>query len=339
MSSAAARALTSVSRAAFSWKPTGRPQQTLAAAVSRSGVGLHSGARVTATLFPTQAGEGRYFLVEGEEEAKVAAEVGNAEPRSQLCTTLRRGEGAHTRVRTVEHLLSAMEALGVDNCRIEVSGGDEIPLLDGSAQEWVEAIQSVGLCAAEDANGLKLDKLAPEIHEPVYLGKDDCFIAAFPSSQIHITYGIDFPKVPTIGCQWVSTFLDENIYSSKIAPARTFCIFEEVSSRWVGPGPWQCCQQHLPPHVDLDHPCVLVPAMAPADLEADDVRVVQANDGGLQVHVWETLISRHRPELLTVRGSSSKAPSSVALGTKICLFSRPSGPGVLKSIARPLNCR
>jgi UDP-3-O-[3-hydroxymyristoyl] N-acetylglucosamine deacetylase len=94
--------------------------------VSRSGVGLHSGARVTATLFPTQAGEGRYFLVEGDEEARVAAEVGNAEPLSQLCTTLRRGEGAHTRVRTVEHLLSAMEALGVDNCRIEVSGGDEV---------------------------------------------------------------------------------------------------------------------------------------------------------------------------------------------------------------------
>uniref|UniRef100_A0A804LGD1 UDP-3-O-acyl-N-acetylglucosamine deacetylase n=1 Tax=Zea mays TaxID=4577 RepID=A0A804LGD1_MAIZE len=223
MPSSAARALTSVSRAAFSWKP-----QTLAAAVSRSGVGLHSGARVTATLFPTQAGEGRYFLVEGDEEARVAAEVGNAEPLSQLCTTLRRGEGAHTRVRTVEHLLSAMEALGVDNCRIEVSGGDEIPLLDGSAQEWVEAVQGVGLCAAEDANGEKLDKLAPEIQEPVYLRKHDCFIAAFPSPQIHITCGIDFPKVPAIECQWVSTFLDDNIYSSKIAPARTFCIFEEV---------------------------------------------------------------------------------------------------------------
>jgi hypothetical protein len=127
-----------------------------------------------------------------------------------------------------------------------------------------------------------------------------------------------------------------SIFGSK---SLNFCRYMKVSSRWVGPGPWQCCQQHLPPHVELDHPCVLVPAVAPADLEADDVRVVQANDGGLQVHVWETLISRHRPELLTVRGSSSKAPSSVALGTKICLFSRPSGPGVLKSIARPLNCR
>lgn len=220
----AAQALKSVSRAAFSWKLTGQEQQTLAAAVSRSGVGLHSGGRATATLLPARAGEGRYFVVEGE-ETRVAAEVGNSEAQSPLCTTLRRG-GA--RVRTVEHLLSAMEALGVDNCRVEVTGGDEIPLLDGSSQEWVEAIRGAGLCPAEDTSGQKLEKLAPKIHEPVYLRRDDCFVAAFPSSQIHITYGIDFPKAQAIGCQWFTTFLDANIYSSKIAPARTFCIFEEV---------------------------------------------------------------------------------------------------------------
>ena len=68
-------------------------------------------------------------------------------------------------------------------------------MLDGSAQEWVEAIRGAGLCAAEDIGGQKLEKLAPKIDEPVYLCKDDCFVAAFPSSQIHITYGIDFPKV------------------------------------------------------------------------------------------------------------------------------------------------
>uniref|UniRef100_A0ACD5TVE9 Uncharacterized protein n=1 Tax=Avena sativa TaxID=4498 RepID=A0ACD5TVE9_AVESA len=221
-----ARGLKSVSRAALSWKPTGRAQQTLAAAVSRSGVGLHSGERATATLIPARAGEGRYFVVEGE-EVRVAAEVGNAEAQSVLCTTLRSKCGV-ARVRTVEHLLSAMEALGVDNCRVEVSSGDEIPLLDGSAQEWVEAIRGAGLCAAEDVSGQKLEKMAPKIDEPVYLRKDDCFVAAFPSSQIYITYGIDFPKAPAIGCQWFNTFLDADIYSSKIAPARTFCIFEEV---------------------------------------------------------------------------------------------------------------
>uniref|UniRef100_A0A0D9VRE4 UDP-3-O-acyl-N-acetylglucosamine deacetylase n=1 Tax=Leersia perrieri TaxID=77586 RepID=A0A0D9VRE4_9ORYZ len=227
MCGAAARALNSVSRGAFSWKPTGFPQQTLAAAVSRSGVGLHSGARTTARLIPARAGEGRYFVVEGEGEGetRVAAEVANAEARSPLCTTLRRG-GA--RVRTVEHLLSAMEALGVDNCRVEVSGGDEIPLLDGSAQEWVEAIRGASLCAAKDSSGQKMEKLAPEINKPVYLQKSDCFVAALPSSRIRITYGIDFPKVSAIGCQRFATVLDANVYSNKIAPARTFCVFEEV---------------------------------------------------------------------------------------------------------------
>ena len=89
-----------------------------------SGVGLHSGERTTATLLPARAGEGRYFVVE-REEARVAAEVGNAEGQSPLCTTLR-SECGVARVRTVEHLLSAMEALGVDNCRVEVSSGDEV---------------------------------------------------------------------------------------------------------------------------------------------------------------------------------------------------------------------
>ncbi|XP_047085591.1 probable UDP-3-O-acyl-N-acetylglucosamine deacetylase 1, mitochondrial [Lolium rigidum] len=224
--SAAARGLKSVSRAALSWKPTGLAQQTLAAAVSRSGVGLHSGKTTTATLLPARAGEGRYFVVEGE-DTRVAAEVGNAEGQSPLCTTLR-SECGVARVRTVEHLLSAMEALAVDNCRVEVSSGDEIPLLDGSAQEWVEAIRGAGLCAAEDVSGQNLEKMAPKIDEPVYLRKDDCFVAAFPSSQIHITCGIDFPKAPAIGSQWFNTFLDADIYSTKIAPARTFCIFEEV---------------------------------------------------------------------------------------------------------------
>ncbi|XP_044982356.1 probable UDP-3-O-acyl-N-acetylglucosamine deacetylase 1, mitochondrial isoform X3 [Hordeum vulgare subsp. vulgare] len=96
------------------------------------------------------------------------------------------------------------------------------------AQEWVEAIRGAGLCEADDIGGQKLEKLAPKIDEPVYLRKDDCFVAAFPSSQTHITYGIDFPKAPAIGCQWFDTFLDADVYSSKIAPARTFCIFEEV---------------------------------------------------------------------------------------------------------------
>jgi hypothetical protein len=83
----------------------------------------------------------------------------------------------------------------------------QIPLLDGSAQEWVEAIRGAGLCAAEDVSGQNLEKMAPKIDEPVYLRNDDCFVAAFPSSQIHITYGIDFPKVCLMPSPWITNCL------------------------------------------------------------------------------------------------------------------------------------
>ncbi|RLN41628.1 hypothetical protein C2845_PM01G09180 [Panicum miliaceum] len=144
MSSAPARALKSASRAAFSWKPT-IPRSARRRGGRRErwwpfSLRWGSTRERAATLIPTHAGE-----------ARLAAEVGNAEPLSQLCTTLRRGEGGGPRVRTVD-LLSAMEVLDVDNSHGEVSGGE----------------------------------------------RDDCFVAAFPSSQICITYGIDFPKVPAI---------------------------------------------------------------------------------------------------------------------------------------------
>ncbi|OAY65678.1 putative UDP-3-O-(3-hydroxymyristoyl) N-acetylglucosamine deacetylase 5 [Ananas comosus] len=125
------------------------------------------------------AGEGRYFVAGASARARIPAAVEHAVD-SPLCTALCRG-GA--RVRTVEHLLSALEAMGVDNCRIEIEGGDEVPLLDGSAKEWVEAIEHVGLCAAEDSNGNNMDKLVAELHVPVYLWRM-VLHCCFPSSKI-----------------------------------------------------------------------------------------------------------------------------------------------------------
>ena len=67
-------------------------------------------------------------------------------------------------------------------------------------------------------------------------------------------------------------------FSSFGSKSLNFCRYMKVCFPWVGPGPLHGCQQRLPHRVDLDHPCILVPAVAPADLEADDVGVVQAHD-------------------------------------------------------------
>lgn len=71
----------------------------------------------------------------------------------------------------------------------------QVPILDGSAGEWVEAIEGVGLEVAKDACGNSLEKMAPYLDEPVHVRRNDSFVVAFPSSQVHISCGINFPHV------------------------------------------------------------------------------------------------------------------------------------------------
>ncbi|XP_059288069.1 probable UDP-3-O-acyl-N-acetylglucosamine deacetylase 1, mitochondrial [Lycium ferocissimum] len=112
---------------------------------------------------------------------------------------------------------------------VELNKLIQVPILDGSAREWVEAVEEAGLKVALDRNGKSCEKLAPVLREPVTVWKNDSFIAAFPYSTVKITYGIDFPQAPEIGCQWFSsTCLDKDFFSKELASARTFCIYEQV---------------------------------------------------------------------------------------------------------------
>ncbi|KAK6921601.1 UDP-3-O-acyl N-acetylglucosamine deacetylase, partial [Dillenia turbinata] len=257
-----ARTITSTfkSSALLTWKPTGTLQHTIADCIEKSGKALHSGELTRVKLWPESARKGRYFEFHS---TCIPASISFVE-ESPLCTTLSK-DGF--RVRTVEHLLSALEASGVDNCRIEIqsiSGGDnptvegrwtsmkhdmpnkfvskplelhngailvhsKVPIFDGSAREWIQAIEQVGLKEAADQSGSSCEKLAPFLNEPVHVQKNDSFLVAFPSPKLHVTYGIDFPRVPAIGCQWFhSAPLEDSFYSMEIASARTFCLHEEV---------------------------------------------------------------------------------------------------------------
>ncbi|KAL6192589.1 PREDICTED: probable UDP-3-O-[3-hydroxymyristoyl] N-acetylglucosamine deacetylase 2 [Fragaria vesca subsp. vesca] len=212
----------------ISWKSTGRLQQTLAGCIERKGKTLHSGKVSTVKLWPELAGKGRYFDFRS---TLIRASIEFAED-SPLCTTLCK-DGV--KIRTVEHLLSALEAMEVDNCRIEIENLDsedcsvEVPIFDGSAREWVEAIEQVGLRVAADHQGECCEKMVAYVKEPVHVWRNDSFVAAFPSQEVGITYGIDFQQVPAIGRQWFSvSSLDKSLYSEQIALSRTFCTYEEV---------------------------------------------------------------------------------------------------------------
>ncbi|KAM7255048.1 hypothetical protein ACFE04_020289 [Oxalis oulophora] len=224
----------------ITWKSCGRLQQTIARCIERSGVGLHSGKLSTLKILPESAGIGRVFDFRSQ---LIPAFIHYAHD-SPLCTTLCKHGFT---IRTVEHLLSALEAKGVDNCRIQICNDAEeeqdaddvevgwlvtksqVPIFDGSARLWVESLEQVGLKVALDSHGNNAEKMVAHLNEPVHVRRNDSFVAAFPSQEARITCGIDFPQTPAIGCQWFSsTPLIDSFYDINIASSRTFCIYEEI---------------------------------------------------------------------------------------------------------------
>lgn len=197
------------------------PQLTLNAEFCCSGVGLHTGAPVTVRVQPAPVGRGRYFVrmdVSGCPE--IPAQV-TAVDQTLLSTELRQGEAT---VRTVEHLLAALVGMGVDNARIEIDG-PEVPLLDGSAGEWVVAIAQVGTVPQSGPRS------TARIAEPVWIREGDAFIAALPATDLRFTYGIDF-DLATIGNQWHSwsgqSVESAASFAQEIAPARTFGLLHQI---------------------------------------------------------------------------------------------------------------
>lgn len=197
-------------------------QTTLASTVERQGVGLHSGATTAVLLHPAEPGQGRYFVrtdLPGQPVVPATLEAVNP---TMLSTELRQGEAS---VRTVEHLLAALVGLGIDNVRIEITG-PEVPLLDGSALGWVEAIGQAGRREQGTAQPVA------HLSRPLSVHHGDAFVAAFPAPEARFTYGIDF-EVAAIGNQWfswspaVEPFGPEG-FATVLAPARTFGLAHQV---------------------------------------------------------------------------------------------------------------
>jgi UDP-3-O-[3-hydroxymyristoyl] N-acetylglucosamine deacetylase len=184
-----------------------------------SGVGLHLGVETSVKIMPANPGEGRYFVrVDLPDAPKIPAQI-DAVGETTLSTELKAGTA---RVKTVEHLLSSLVAYGVDDARIEING-EEVPLLDGSAKNWCEAIAQAGIIA--HGKSQSPDSITPQ--EPIWIRDRDSFVAALPASTTRFTYGIDFPY-QAIGNQWHSWSTLEANFFTEIAPARTFGFAEQI---------------------------------------------------------------------------------------------------------------
>lgn len=190
-------------------------QTTLGSTVCVSGIGMHTGAESRVALKPAGKGCGICFVTGGTRINAVAANVTN----TRRCTGL--GLGA-ARVDTVEHLLSALSALQVDNCDIAVDG-PELPILDGSALPWVKAILDAGIAELDE-------RVYPlRLTHPVVLNMDSTWIAACPSDSYSITCVTHFDH-PMLRTDIFTYSGDPSDYRRDLAPARTFGFAEEVEA-------------------------------------------------------------------------------------------------------------
>lgn len=218
---------------------------SLGSMFERSGVGLHSGICTKVRVLPGAPGEGRYFVRVDLPGSPIIPAGVDAVSKTKLSTELRTPTKDSTAgdacVRTVEHLLAALACSGVDDARIEIDG-PEVPLLDGSARLWVEAIDEVGVVAQERERGRERERESLSLHspphpltpssfvlkEPVWVYEGDAFVAALPAPTTRFTYGIDF-DLPAIGNQWHSWTPGQDSFACAIAPARTFGLAHQIN--------------------------------------------------------------------------------------------------------------
>jgi len=167
-------------------------------------------------VLPAPAGKGIVFRRVDLDNFELRADVGSVERVAYATTLMNRGVW----ISTVEHLLSALYGMGIDNAFVELDNF-EVPILDGSGLPYVEAIERVGI-AAQDSPRNYL-----QITKSFALTENGKTIAIHPSESFSIEYEIGFPH-PLIGHQKLEVEITPDNYARLVAPARTFGFYEEV---------------------------------------------------------------------------------------------------------------
>ena len=194
-------------------------QTTLAKAAVYKGIGLHSGREVSIELMPAEPDSGIVFLrtdLEGSPEIKASAENVTSTVRA---TTI---EYNGAKVFTIEHMMSVLHAMRVDNCRIAISA-EEPPVADGSALTFFELVRKAGI-AEQEAQRREL-----VVSRPVRVDKDDSFVVAVPYDGFRISFTSINPH-KLIGVQYFDIEVNEDSFYKEIAQARTIAYEKEIEA-------------------------------------------------------------------------------------------------------------
>jgi UDP-3-O-[3-hydroxymyristoyl] N-acetylglucosamine deacetylase len=190
-------------------------QRTVAKRVTATGIGLHSGQPVTLTLAPAPADAGVTFV-----RMDLSVEI-PARNEFVLDTRLNTTVGiGNARVSTVEHVMAALQGMGIDNCRVEVDG-PEMPVLDGSAAPFVCMIKEAGVQV------LRAGRRFVIIDKPVEIRDGDKLARLEPSDAFRVSFTADFNH-PLITNQTLELTVSDRTFEREIARARTFCFRRDI---------------------------------------------------------------------------------------------------------------
>ena len=193
-------------------------QQTLAGPISFSGKGLHTGVTVNMTVHPAADNHGIVFRRVDLEDTPTVPALCEYVTDTSRGTTIEKGAA---KVSTIEHIISALWTMGVDNALIDIDG-PETPIMDGSAREYVEKIQLTGLVEQRSAR-----KYYEGTEKQVYTIPDKgVAIIIYPDDEFTVSVHIDFNS-KVVGNQYATLDMYSK-YTEDIAPCRTFCFLHEL---------------------------------------------------------------------------------------------------------------
>lgn len=196
-----------------------RPQRTIKKSQTFSGVGIHTGVNVEMSFHPADEGTGIVFRrtdLPGKPKVPATVEYVTGNARG---TTLSVGDVS---VHTVEHVLAAVRAFGIDNLRIDLSNM-EPPAGDGSSLAYVQMLKAASVSEQASMHA------AFPIRRPIYLSCNDVHIIALPSDTYRISYTLHYEAVASLGSQFFSMEVTEENFCEQIAPCRTFALYEELA--------------------------------------------------------------------------------------------------------------
>ena len=198
--------------------PNNQNQQTIEESISISGIGLHSGKIVEIKLLPAEVDHGIKFIRIDKKTDNVIDAVWSNVSETVLSTTISNQNGI--KISTIEHLMSALSGLHIDNLIIYINAS-EVPIMDGSSKPFVDLIENVGIKVQN-----KKRKLL-NIKKTIEVKKDNSSAKIIPSNQFSIDFEIDFPS-QLVSKQSCQLQLINGNYKTDIAAARTFGFEKDV---------------------------------------------------------------------------------------------------------------